>query len=375
MSCPGVLRISIRVPRIPTIANLSTLQAPSLTSFLTDSCGLSPAAAITAASKLSSFSKGHKISAQSKPESVLAFFQSHGFSPSQIVKLFSTHPRLLVSNPARTFQPKMEFYLRSGFSPSTLTKLITSDAFILLMSLKNRIIPSFDFLKAILHKNEDVAAAVKRSTWMLRVNLKKKMAPNIETLHGIGVPMVSIAKLTKIHPTVLMQSTGRFGESVKRVLQMGFSPSDAMFIHALHSVSAISVTTLERKLELYKSFGLPEDKILSCLKKNPMIVNLSEEKMRKSFGFFMEKLKWKPEFVFSYSVLLMLSIEKRVAPRFSVYEILASKNLLTEKAIFPRIFLLTEVEFVRRYLIRQAPILPTPDILFAELLFQKMKKQ
>ncbi|KAJ0978062.1 hypothetical protein J5N97_013536 [Dioscorea zingiberensis] len=324
-----LLRISLGFPRIATIANLSTLQAPSLNSFLTDSCGLSPAAAVTVVSKLSFFTKGNKVTVNCNTDSVLAFFQSHGFTSSQIAKLISTYPRFLLSNPARTFQPKMDFYLRAGFSPSTLTKLISSDAHILVASLKNRIIPNFDFLKVILHTDKDVVSAVKRSTWILRVDLKNKMAPNIDTLRGIGVPIVSIAKLAKIQPSVLMQSISRFGESMGRVLRMGFIPSDAMFIHALHSVSAISAATLERKLEVYKSFGLSEDKILSCLKKNPMIMSLSEENIRRSFGFFMEKLKWTPEFVVSYSVLLMLSLEKRIAPRVCVYETLGHEGAMS----------------------------------------------
>ncbi|KAJ0978060.1 hypothetical protein J5N97_013534 [Dioscorea zingiberensis] len=313
--------ISIRVRRIQTIANLSTLQAPSLTSFLTDSCGLSPAAAAVAASKVTFISKSQKVTAKRNPVSVLTFFESHGLTPSQIAKLFSTHPRFLLSNPARTFQPKIDFYLAAGFSPSTLTKLISADAYILLVSLNNRIIPCFDFLKAILHTNEDVVAAVKRSTWMLRVDLKNKMAPNIETLRSIGVPIVCIAKLVKIYPSALMQSSSRFGESVERVLQIGLNPSDAMFIRALNSLSTISVATLERKLEIYKNFGLSEDKILSCLKINPMIINLSEENIRKKFRFYMEKLIWKPEFVFSSPVLLMLSLEKRIAPRCASYDL------------------------------------------------------
>ncbi|KAJ0978052.1 hypothetical protein J5N97_013526 [Dioscorea zingiberensis] len=347
-----LLRMSIRFSRIPTFGNFSTLQAPSVTSYLTDACGLSPAAAIAAASKISFISGSRKVSSKHNPDSVLAFFRSYGFTQSQITKLISMYPRFLLSDPVRTLQPKMDFYLSAGFSTSTLTKLISSDADLLRSSLKNRIIPAFDFLKAILHTNEDVVAAVKRSTWIFHVNLEKKMEPNINTLRSIGVPVGSIAKLAKIHPSVLMQSTGRFGESVERVLKMGLSPSDAMFIRALHSLSSISAVTLKRKLEVYKSFGLPEDKILFCVKQKPMIVNLSEENIRKSFGFFMEMLKWKPEFVFSSPVLLTLSLEKRLAPRFSVYEILLSKKLWGEKSIVRRFFYLSEAKFNVRYLLR-----------------------
>lgn len=346
-----LLRISIRVPRIPPFAFFSTLQSPSLTSYLTDVWGLSPAAAIAASSKLSSISDWNRVSTKSKPDSVLAFFRSHGFTPSQITKVISRYPRFLLSDPARTLQPKMDFYLRSGFSPSTITKLICSNVDLLRSSLKKRIIPSFEFLKTILHTDEHVVAAVKRSTWLFHVNLEKKMAPNIDTLHRIGVPAANIAKLAKIYPMVLMQSSGRFGESLERVLRMGHCPGNAMFIRAFHSVSAISVATLKRKLEVYKSFGLPEDKIVSRVNQKPMIVNLSEDNIRKSFGFFMEKLKWTPEFVFSSPVLLTLSLEKRVAPRVSVYEILVSKNLWGEKPIVPRFFFISDEKFSKRYLL------------------------
>lgn len=184
---------------------------------------------------------------------------------------------------------------------------------------------------------------------MLHVDLKAKISPKIKSLQAIGVPLVNIAKLAKTNPSVL--SPSRFGESVERAVSLGFSPSDANFIRALHSVSATSVANFKRKVEACKKFGLTEDKILSLFKKNPRIMNLSEENIRRSFGFFVEKLNWKPEVVFSYPVLLMLSLEKRIAPRAHLCETLASKELsLTEKGITPQMFLLTEDDFIRKYL-------------------------
>ncbi|KAJ0978053.1 hypothetical protein J5N97_013527 [Dioscorea zingiberensis] len=174
--------ISIRVRRIQTIANLSTLQAPSLTSFLTDSCGLSPAAAINRCIEGHLHlqkPKGHRQAQPRLRPHLLRIPWPHSIADRQAL----LHAPSLPSSPTPPgrFQPKIDFYLAAGFSPSTLTKLISADAYILLVSLNNRIIPCFDFLKAILHTNEDVVAAVKRSTWMLRVDLKNKMAPNIET--------------------------------------------------------------------------------------------------------------------------------------------------------------------------------------------------
>lgn len=187
---------------------------------------------------------------------------------------------------------------------------------------------------------------------MLHVDLKAKISPKIKTLQAIGVPLVNIAKLAKTNPSVLMQSTSRFGESVeRRAVSLGFSPSDANFIRALHSVSATSVANFKRKVEACKKFGLTKDKILSLFKKNPRIMNLSKKNIRRSFGFFVEKLNWKPEVVFSYPVLLMLSLEKRIAPRAYLCETLASKELsLTEKGITPQMFLLPEDDFIRKYL-------------------------
>ncbi|KAM0948004.1 putative transcription regulator mTERF family [Dioscorea sansibarensis] len=350
-----LLRIPNRFRRMPAIAHFSTLGETLVTSFFIESCGLSPAAAIAATSKLNSLSLSRMSNACIHPrgKSLIAFFQSYCFSPSQISKIMSKCPRFFMSNPNLTFRPKVEFFLRYGFQLPDLTKIITSDPCILVSSLNNRIIPSLDFLKTILPADEAVVAAVKRSTRMLHVDLKTKMAPKIETLQAIGVPLVNIAKLAKTHPSVLMQSTARFGDSLERAVSMGFNPSEAKFIRALHSLSSISPASFERKLDVCKSFGLAEDKVLGLFKKNPRILNLSEHNLRSSFDFFVDRLNWRPEVLLSYSVLLMLSLEKRIKPRNFLCGALDLKGLsssLTGKSVTPLTFLLPEDDFIRQYL-------------------------
>ncbi|XP_034685706.1 transcription termination factor MTEF1, chloroplastic-like [Vitis riparia] len=157
-------------------------------SYLIDSCGLSHEDALSASKLL-------RFETPEKPDSVLAFFNSHGFSKSQTSKIVKSLPRLLASDPDKTLLPKLQFFYSKGASKPDVAKIVVSTPGILKRSLENQIIPSFNFLKDFLQSDEMAITVVKRFSRILLFDLHTYVASNMNALQEFGVPKSNIAGL------------------------------------------------------------------------------------------------------------------------------------------------------------------------------------
>lgn len=107
----------------------------STLSYLANSCGLSPEAAIVASHKV-------KLRSLEKSDFVLALLRRYEFSDTQISTVVCRHPQILVSDTQKTLLPKLEFFCSIGVSGLDLTKILTYKPKLLGTSLKNCIIIS-----------------------------------------------------------------------------------------------------------------------------------------------------------------------------------------------------------------------------------------
>ncbi|EXC34719.1 hypothetical protein L484_020492 [Morus notabilis] len=123
-------------------------------SYLINSCGLSPEAAISASRKV-------QFQNPERPDSVLAFFRDQEFSETQILDFIRKRPRFLLTDPNKILLPKLEFFYSKGFSKKDLAKIVSSDPSIFCRSLKNYIIPTYNLFKRVLVSDEQVVSALK----------------------------------------------------------------------------------------------------------------------------------------------------------------------------------------------------------------------
>ncbi|XP_077249369.1 uncharacterized protein LOC143888865 [Tasmannia lanceolata] len=128
---------------LKSISHISNtnIQQSFTVSYLINSCGLSKAAALSAATKI-------RLKTTKKADSALIFFQNHGFTKSHIINLITKCPSLLLANPDKTLKPKFELFTSLGFSSIDLAELLILYPTLLKRSLNDRIIPSVNFLKS-----------------------------------------------------------------------------------------------------------------------------------------------------------------------------------------------------------------------------------
>lgn len=163
----------------------------STLSYLANSCGLSPEAAIVASHKV-------KLRSLEKSDSVLALLRRYEFSDIQISKIVCRPPQVLVSDSQKTLLPKLEFFCSIGVPRLDLAKILTYKPSLLRTSLKNCIIPNYNFLKSI------VLCDVKVQ------NILKNVIPNIALVMELGMPQSFMAMLLTQYPWIVLRKTELF---------------------------------------------------------------------------------------------------------------------------------------------------------------------
>lgn len=80
-----------------------------------------------------------------------------------------------------------------------------------------------------------------------------------------------------------------FRKVVASVMDMGFDPLSASFEHSVHAMAWQSEASWLIKLKVYKSLGFSEGEIREMFKKQPIVLGISENKIRAAVNFYFEK--------------------------------------------------------------------------------------
>ncbi|PON72186.1 Mitochodrial transcription termination factor [Trema orientale] len=286
------------------------------------------------------------------------FFKAHGFIDKQITAMITKRPALILLNANKNFKPKLDFLKSVGLMDREVAKILSLEPYILETSLKNHIISCIQVLRQVVGTKENVLKVLKAGGWVLKFNLKEVLEPNVSLLKSLGVHEPIILKMFMIQPRSLLLKPQRIAEIFDEVVKLGFKPNTSFFVLAFRSMSMISKTVWERKIEAYKSFGLSEDQVYSAFKMQPLCLICSEKKIKKMMNFFMTKLNFEPSLICMYPNLLILSLEKRIIPRCSVLQLLMSTGLIKEEIKLFSHLLMTEEKFVEKVVRKYQQVLP-----------------
>ncbi|KAK8938349.1 hypothetical protein KSP40_PGU015617 [Platanthera guangdongensis] len=321
-------------------------------SFFKTSCGLSPSAALAAASRLN-------MKTTENAESVLRILASYGFDKSNIALMAAKQPILFSFHPEKCIKPKLDLFIAAGFTGNFITNLFSKYPSILTHSLERKLSPNLHLLMTTLGGDRKiVGTSIDRCTPILVSDLKKNVLPNIEMLREHGVPATNIAKLIGWWPRAITQKHDRFSKTVALLEDMGFDPSNTLFIQGIQVNVGLTQPTWERKLQLYYSLGWSQEETLSAFKKCPSSLLISEEKVRKVVAFFVENLKWEPSRLALQPILLRFSFEKRIVPKYAVFNILSTRGLLGTNMSFSTLLRMSESTFLKKYVWKYSDTIP-----------------
>ncbi|KAJ7009823.1 hypothetical protein NC653_000510 [Populus alba x Populus x berolinensis] len=288
------------------------------------------------------------------PHYVIGFLKAHDFKDAHIAKLIHKWPAVLHCKVEHNLKPKFEFFIENGFVGEILPELIVSNPDVLRRALDSRIIPCFELLKSVLGCSEKAASAFKRCS----VSMMSAMEPNIDLLIKEGVPVDRIAKLIMLQPRTIQQKHQRMVYAVKALKDLEIDSKTTVFIHALRVMLQMSESTWNKKVEVLKSLGWTEEEILQAFKRCPFCFTCSEEKIRSVVDFLVNTLKMELRTVIGRPEFLMLSVDKRIRPRYNVLKILESKKLVIGKKNMKQLLTMRENNFFQNYVIKYADKVP-----------------
>lgn len=144
-------------------------------------------------------------------------------------------------------------------------------------------------------------------------------------------------------------SSNRFSRCVDEVEKMGFNPSQTSFMIAIHVLTGMSKSKWEKKVEVYKKWGLTRDEILVAFRKNPWCMMVSEDKINGMMDFLVNKMGRESLLVARRPDIILLSLEKRIVPRSVVYQAMLSQGLIQAgDTCFSTILTLSEQQFLKK---------------------------
>ncbi|KAK4255967.1 hypothetical protein QN277_008890 [Acacia crassicarpa] len=311
-------------------------------SYLIDSCGFSPQEAEAASKRVS-------LETRDKPDLVIGFLKSHGFSQPQILRLIRIVPELLRYDPEKTFLPKIEFFKSRGISSSHIPRLICSSPNIMRRSLSKHLIPSFNFLRDLFQSDEKLIKSLQYSSVIL-LDPKTFVVPKMELLREAGVPQSNIIKYLQFFSRTLTCSPGRLKKAVEEVKELGFDPLKFQFLVAVHVCISLKKSTRDKKADVYKKWGCSDNDIVAAFRKFPVCMTLAEDQIDAKFEFLVNQLGCNPSNIIKYASVLGYSLKKRIVPRAAVLQVLLSKGLMKSETFLVN-FMHTEKDFLRRFVL------------------------
>ncbi|XP_058768458.1 transcription termination factor MTERF4, chloroplastic-like [Vicia villosa] len=323
-------------------------------SYLTNNCGISPQEALKASKRIN-------FNTPKKPNFVIAFFKTHGFSDDQIQSIICRNPQLILSNPIKTLLPKFQFLASKGASPTDIVATVTGSPHFLRSSLK-RIIQTFELVRSFCPSDQKaITSIIFCPSFVCDSRMKpnpiifcpsfvcdSRMKPNLQFLIDFGVTRSCIYRLLCSRPSVLCSNDLR--KAITSIIkELGFHPSKISFGVALLAKRAITKSQWDAKVDTLKSWGYSEDAIFNAFKRNPKIMLQSADKLNAVVSFWIKQLEWDPSVLLAAPDLFSFSLEKRLVPRASVVWYLLSKGLIKKSASLYTPFNLSDVLFMKKY--------------------------
>jgi len=302
-----------------------------------NNCGFSPQTA-------SNVSQTITLSNSQKPDSVIAFFTTHGFSYSQIRHILTRKPTLLLcKDPNKLLLPKFQFLLSKGASSSDIVHIVNASPKLLLRSLHNHIIPTFQISRGFLLSDKKIIACLKRFCFLS----ENRVTTNVKLLLDNGVSHSNIARLFHWWPNILCSD--RLLNTVDELKQLGFNTSTWTFSVAFLAKRTVNKAKWDHKVQTFKKWGWSDQHILQAFKKEPNCMLLSVHKINATMTFWVHHLGLDSLDLARAPGIFNRSLEKRIIPRASVVQFLVSKGLRRKDAGIYSPFVVSEKVFLKKF--------------------------
>jgi len=320
---PSRLPASSHAP--PLILHSSAAAASSSGSFaaadyLVSRCGLTQAQALKASAKIS------HLPSSAKPDAVLAYLESTLRIPAaDVARVILMDASFLCADVEQTLARRVADLRDLGLSRDQIARLVP----LVPNSFRNRFLRSnLEFWLAEIGSFDKLLKVLRSCSGLLSMDLDKVARPNVAFLRQCGQDISEIAGTNLYVSRIFTMKPELLKETVQRVEELGVERSARMFRRAIAVVAFIDKGVIARRILLLHNVGFSKDDVLAIVRKQPLVLGTSEQKIQGNMDFLMKDVGLEVSYIARRPVLLMYSVERRLLPRHYLLKVLREKGLL-----------------------------------------------
>jgi mTERF domain-containing protein, mitochondrial len=317
---------------------------PFIAHYLISSFGFSPDRAL----KYSANSNLAPIKSPARPETVVKFLSDTGLSDTQIKAVVSFWPLLLSYNVEKTLKPNVLELIDAGCSGELLVQLIRNNPSAL--CLKDAL-SRFIFWRDFVGKDDQaLLKIIQKNSLLFTLNVDKNIIPKINLLKDFGLSNPDIVLLVQCGNRCFNQNLEFLRQTLDLIEELGILRGSRVFLSALKLLGGISKKTIKRKVKFFKNtYGWSQEDMCSAFRKFPSMLAYSEDKVKSKMDFLIRKAGFEPRSVASCPVLIGLSLERVLIPRYTVLRALQANG--HKLCSLSTAFKMTEISFSERYVV------------------------
>ncbi|CAN7012285.1 unnamed protein product [Brassica oleracea var. botrytis] len=243
--------------------------------YLVDSLGLTATLAESISKKASFRDKGN-------PDSVLRLLRSYGFTDSQISSIVTNYPRLLLLDAEKCLGPKLQVIksMEGASSSGQLIETISKVPKLLGMKGDKTITRYYDIVKETMESGK--SSKFEKLCHSLPRGMQQNKIRNVSVLRELGVPQRLLSPLL-VSDHKLVCGDGKFKETLKKVIDMGYDPTSSQFVQALGAVRWLSDKEIQEKVNVYEKLGFSVKDVWEMFLKYPISLRFSEDNVTQTF--------------------------------------------------------------------------------------------
>ncbi|XP_044953457.1 uncharacterized protein LOC123403599 [Hordeum vulgare subsp. vulgare] len=311
--------------------------------YLVATCGLTRAQALKASAKLS------HLKSPANPDAVLAFLAGLGLSGADVAALVAKDPRFLCAGVERTLAPVVAGLTGLGLSPCDISRLVSLAP----NEFRHRsVVSKLDYLLPLFGSFGNLLRPLKHGTSIIGSDLERVVKPNVKLVAECGLGACDIAKLFIRDPWMLSAKPGRLLAMVACAEGIGVPRGSGMFRQALHAVACLSsAEKIAAKVEqLKKALRWSDADVGIAVCKWPTVLWWSTDVLQHKSEFLISKVGLEPAHIAHRPVMLGLSLEGRLKPRYYVMRFLQENGLLNHGRDYYNMVVASDKVFVNKFI-------------------------
>ncbi|KAF7065905.1 hypothetical protein CFC21_071970 [Triticum aestivum] len=309
--------------------------------YLVASCGLTRPQALKASLKISG------LKSPSKPDSVLALLAGLGLSSADVAALVATDPRLLCAK-VDTLTSNVAGLAGMGMSRSQIAQLVMLGCIIFRCK---PVVSRLHYYLPLFGSPENLLRVLKQNSYLLSTNIDKVVEPNVAFLRECGLGACDIAKLCTSLPRLLSTKPEKVRAMAACTESLGVCRGSGMFRKAMQAVAFRSKEKIAAEVAYLKNtFRWSDAEVGIAVCRSPMVLSRSEDTLLRVSEFLISEVGLEPAYIAPRSVMLCLSLEGRLRPRYYVMKFLKENGLLNLGWSYFSIVKATEKVFVEKFI-------------------------